>query len=170
VAGQLDHLQELAKNALAEMRSLIEHLRPDSLTQNGLPAALRQHVLERKLRDGLDVQLTISGERRLPPAVEEGLFRVVQEALNNIVKHAGVTEAAVTLRLGTNPIELCIADQGVGFDAQSRSAESGHLGLSGMAERVRAVGGRLEIDSAPGAGTRLWVKDLVVPEVEVEHA
>lgn len=169
VAGQLDHLQSLAKNALAEMRSLIEHLRPDSLTQNGLAAGLRQHVLERKLRDGLEVQLTISGERRLPAAVEEGLFRVVQEALNNIVKHAGVTEAAVTLRLDRNPLELCIADQGVGFDPRSRSTETGHLGLAGMAERVRAIGGRLEVDSAPGAGTRLQVKDLVVPEVEVEH-
>ncbi len=169
VAPQLDHLQELASSALAEMRSLIEHLRPDSLTQKGLPAALRQHVLERQLRDGLEVQLTISGERRLPAAVEEGLFRVVQEALNNVVKHAGVKQASVTLRLDRDPIECCIADAGVGFNPQSRSAETGHLGLAGMAERVRAIGGRLEINSAPGAGTRLWVKDLVVPEVEVEH-
>ena len=166
VPAQLDHLQALAKNALAEMRSLIEHLRPDSLTQNGLAAGLHQHVLERKLRDGLDVQLVIHGESRLPAALEEGLFRVVQEALNNVVKHAGVTEAAVTLRLDRNPIELCIADRGAGFDPQARPPETGHLGLAGMAERVAALGGRLEIESAPGSGTRIWVKDLVVEEVE----
>jgi signal transduction histidine kinase len=167
VAGQLDHLQALARNALAEMRSLIQHLRPDSLVQEGLLACLRQHILERKMQDGLAVELNVSGDRRLPAAVEEGLFRVVQEALNNVVKHAGVDAASVTLRLDQDPISLCIEDHGLGFDPAAQNAASSgndHLGLSGMSERVRALGGRLEIDSVPGKGTRVWVKDLMVEE------
>lgn len=166
VAGQLDHLQSLAKSALGEMRSLIQQLRPDPLMLDGLAACLRQHVRERKEQDGLEVDLTIQGERRLPAAVEEGLFRVVQEALNNVVKHAGVNAASVTLRLDQNPIELCIEDRGKGFNPQGKSPDTGHLGVAGMVERVRSLGARLEIDSAPGSGTRVWVKDLMVEEIE----
>ncbi|MHB8112154.1 MAG: sensor histidine kinase [Bellilinea sp.] len=166
VAGQLDHLQSLAKSALGEMRSLIQQLRPDPLMLDGLAACLRQHVRERKEQDDLEVDLTIQGERRLPAAVEEGLFRVVQEALNNVVRHAGVNAASVTLRLDQNPIELCIEDRGKGFNPQGKSPDTGHLGLAGMAERVRSLGARLEIDSAPGSGTRVWVRDLMVEEIE----
>jgi signal transduction histidine kinase len=168
VGDQLDHLQELAKNALAEMRALIQHLRLDADQRDGLGAWLRRHVLERELQDGLMVDLTITGERRLPSAVEENLFRVVQEALNNVTRHAQCTSASVTLRLDENPIMLCIEDHGVGFNPASGSASArlygSHMGIAGMAERVRALGGRLEIDSSPGKGTRVWVTDLVVEE------
>jgi signal transduction histidine kinase len=172
VVGQLDHLQALANNAMLEMRSLIHHMRPDgrAIVPEGLAACLRQHIMERKTQDGLIVDLSIRGDRRLPQVVEEGLFRVVQEALNNVVKHAGVSSANVTVCLDQNPITICIEDQGAGFEPAAMQStvgsSGGHLGLAGMAERVRAIGGKLVIESAPGRGTRVWVQDLMVEEGE----
>jgi signal transduction histidine kinase len=166
VAAQLEHLQALAKNAMAEMRALIQQLRPEAPGRDGLAASLRHHVEERKLRDGLAVELNIRGERRLPIRIEEGLFRVVQESLNNVVKHAKVNTARVTLDLEQNPIEVCIEDHGAGFDPAPGQTEIGHLGLAGMVERVQALGGRLEIESKPGAGTCIRVRDLNVEEGE----
>lgn len=165
-AGQLDHLQALAQNALAEMRSLIRQLRPGGTPQGGLAGALRRHAETRRAQDGLDVELAISGDRRLPPEVEDALFRVVQEALNNVVKHARVSTARVTLRLDQNPIVLCVEDRGVGFSVEDlvQPAGGSRLGLAGMSERVQLLGGRLEIESAPGLGTRVEVKDLMIQE------
>lgn len=166
VPEQLDHLQSLAKNALEEMRSLIQHLRPPSLEREGLTACLRRLVLDRKMQDGLTVELIIQGERRLPLPVEEALYRVVQEALNNVVKHAGVTFASVTLQLDRAPIGLCIEDQGRGFDPAALTGAAGHVGLFSMAERIQSLGGRLVIESSPGTGTRVCVQDLPVQESE----
>ena len=168
VAGQLDHLQALAKNALIEMRSLIQHMRTDPLAEEGLAACLHRYLLERKVQDGLVVELKVTGERRLPFALEEGLFRVVQEALNNVIKHSGVNSANVILHLNPDPISLCIEDHGAGFNPaeihSTRGSNGNHLGLAGMMERVQSLGGKLEIETAPGAGTRIWVKDLIVKE------
>ncbi|HEX2980326.1 MAG TPA: sensor histidine kinase [Anaerolineaceae bacterium] len=164
VGAQLDHLQVLANHALGEMRSLIQHLRPGSLDDGGLAACLRRHVEERKNQDGLFVDLQICGCRRLPIDVEEGLFRVTQEALNNVVKHAQVDTARVVLKIDKNPIELCIEDHGVGFDPLQTRISSGHIGLAGMMERIQALGGRMEIESMPGRGTRVWVGDLNVED------
>ncbi len=177
VAGQLDHLQGLAQSALAEMRSLIQQLRPHSLAEEGLAAALRRHAGERQQKDGLQVDLRISGEERLPTDVEEALFRIVQEALNNVVKHAKTDHVAVTLCLQDNPITATIEDQGAGFDPallrqqDAQRANLTHIGLSSMAERVEALGGKLSIDSKPGAGTRVQVEIQRQTTIEEqEHA
>ena len=172
VAAQLEHLQTLSQSALAEMRSLIQQLHASSIADEGLAAALRRHAGERQEKDGLKVELQISGERRLPLESEAALFRVVQEALNNVVKHAETRRALVVLRLDKDPISLSIEDAGKGFDPallqvlQTRSNTGSHFGLSGMAERVRALGGRLVVDSAPGKGTRIRVEDIRVEEPE----
>ncbi len=163
-AAKLEHLQSLTENALAEMRALIQHLRPDSIDQAGLCEYLRKYAVERKKQDGLEVALSITGDQRLPAQVEECLFRVVQESLNNVVKHAGVNKASVTLNLNENLISLCIEDHGAGFDPRKAASGATHLGLLGMQERVRALGGKLEIISSPHAGTQVWVKDLKVKE------
>jgi|SRR5271157_1210762 len=172
VAVQLDRLQSLSQSALAEMRSLIQQLRPHSIAEDGLAAALRRHVAERKSKDGLEVDLQISGERRLPIETEEALYRVVQEALNNVIKHAHTNQALVRLDLEQDPISLRIEDHGRGFDlatfnrSQSRPAGVTQLGLSGMSERVRALGGSLVIDSKPGLGTSIQVEIRQVEEPE----
>lgn len=167
VREQLTHLQSLSKSALAEMRALIQQLHPPSLADEGLASALRRHASERKAKDGLSVTVEILANEdpppRLPTEVEECLLRVAQEALNNVVKHAQTVQAAVRLDLRTDPLRLTIEDQGVGFIHGARKGE-GHFGLVSMEERVRAIGGRLEIESQPGAGTRIWVEVLRAEE------
>lgn len=153
VAAQLDRLQDLAQSALTEMRSLIQQLRPKSLAEEGLVAALRRHAAERQAQDGLTVEVEVKGARRLPAALEETLFRVAQEALNNIVKHAGTSQAWLRLAVDDSPVCLEIEDRGTGFDLALVGSAPGHMGLAGMAERVKAQGGSLEIQSAPGRGT-----------------
>ncbi len=168
-ARELEHIQGLAQNALAEMRALIQHLRPRSIAEEGLVAALRRLAAERKASDGLVVDVQVSGERRLPVNTEEELYRIAQEALNNIVKHAQTDYAQITLRLeDVDRVGMCIEDAGLGFDPSKVRALPGHLGLTSMAERIQALGGRLVVDSRPGKGTRVQV-DLALAQ-EMEHA
>jgi len=102
-AVQLDRLQSLSKDALAEMRYLISQLRPKTVAEEGLIPALRRHIAERQDQDGLSVSLYLEGnddgEGHLPPDTEKALFRIVQDALNNVVKHAETDRAEVTLCL-----------------------------------------------------------------------
>ncbi len=162
----LDHLQSLSQNALAEMRSLIEHLRPPPLQERGLIPALRSHIEERKSRDGLSVTLQADIQTQLPEAIEEGLFRIVQEALNNIVKHARTDSAAVTVKESDGSISLLVEDHGAGFDLAAARNARGHIGLSSMEERVKALGGSMKVDSAPGAGTRIIIENIHTKQVE----
>jgi signal transduction histidine kinase len=157
-AEQLDRVHELAQDALSELRALIKQLRPRTVAEQGLVPALRRHVAERQARDGLTVDLRVEEERRLPPQTEEALFRVVQEALNNVVKHAQTDRAEVTLCLGQEPVSLLIEDRGVGFDPGRVDSGAEHLGLISMHERVEGLGGRLEIESRPQGGTRVSVQ------------
>ncbi|MCL4559126.1 MAG: sensor histidine kinase [Chloroflexi bacterium] len=166
VPAQLDHLQSLSQSALAEMRALIQHLRPRTVAEEGLPSALRQLAVERLARDGLIVNVQVSGERRLPEFIEEGLYRITQEALSNVAKHAGVKQASVELHLEGDPISLSIEDHGAGFVPSAAENRSGHLGLANIADRVRALNGALTIESAPGDGTRIRVENISVKEGE----
>ena len=159
VLEQLDRLQELAHSAMREIQALTDQLRPRGLAEDGLPAALRRLAAERAAHDGLRVRVEVSGERELSAAVAEGLYRIVQEALNNVAKHAGTTEALVRLELA-RPARLLVADQGAGFDPQRILAPRGRVGLAGMTERSRELGWRLTCDSAPGAGTRIVVEEV----------
>jgi signal transduction histidine kinase len=157
VAALLDHLQALSQNALAEMRTLIQELRPRSVVENGLTSAVRDHVAHREAEDGLRVEVVVRSDRVLPEATTAALYRVVQEALNNVVKHAKSGQATVTLDLDADPMTLSIEDHGVGFEPAAIRGEIGHVGLSSMEERVRSLGGVLTIDSGPGAGTRVTI-------------
>jgi signal transduction histidine kinase len=168
-ALELDNLQGLAQNALAEMRALIQELHPHSSTEKGLVPALYQLTAKRLKNDGVSVELQLKGERRLPAHIEAELFRIAQEALNNVVKHAQADHAVITLDLeDANRALLTIEDAGIGFDPAQARLLPGHLGLTSMQERVQALGGTLTIDSQPGKGTRLQV--VVALEQEVEHA
>jgi signal transduction histidine kinase len=168
-AGQLDHIQVLAKNALSEMRALIQQLHPRSIDDEGLIPSLRRLVVERQANHGLKIDLKISGERRLPAHIENELFNIAKEGLSNIIKHAQTDQAALTLFLEDgNRVSMCIEDAGIGFDSTRMKPSPGHLGLTSMSERVQALGGSLTIETQPGKGTRVQV-ELVLPQ-EVANA
>jgi signal transduction histidine kinase len=161
VAGQLDRLQALARSAAGEIQVLVSQLQPRPVIEGGLRASLQRLVAERERRDGLKVRLEISGggEEDLPEAVAVGLYRITQEALNNIVKHAGTCEAAVRLNLESRPRLLEIEDNGAGFQPEGLPRNLDHIGLAGMAGRARELGWVLRVDAQPGRGTRIHVEE-----------
>ena len=156
-ADYLRELRDTAQEALREMRLLIFELRPSALETDGLVLALRTRLEAVEERAGLAVSLQVQGEGALPLAVEEGLYRITQEALNNALKHAAAHRVDVCLAYEETRIVLEIRDDGMGFD-QEVAAESGGLGLQSMAERAAHMGGTLTLDSHPGAGTYIRVE------------
>jgi GAF domain-containing protein len=156
---RLDRLNELGRGALAEMRALIFELRPAALEDEGLVTALRKHVDAFQSREAILVEFEVEGERRLPAAIEEGIFRVAQEALNNVAKHAAAARVLLRLKLGEAQAELTVADDGRGFDLEAPHGGRRTLGLTSMEERASILGGRYTITSATGRGTTvsLWV-------------
>lgn len=147
-------VRELVADALADVRQLAFDLRPTVLDDVGLVAALRRLTGDLAARHGLAVDLALDGlddDVRFAPEVETVVYRVVQEALTNVVRHAGATRAQVDLAVAGGCLRAVVTDDGVGFDPAGPSQRS--LGLRGMGERTSLVGGRVEITSAPGAGT-----------------
>jgi signal transduction histidine kinase len=155
VAGQLDRLTQLAQSAMSEMQELISHLAPQAVSGGGLVKALHHHLEERQRIHNLEVKLDVDGNESLAPVEESGLFRIAQEALNNIVKHAGVTQATIRLHLA-EPVWMEVEDQGAGFDLQQ--IPGGRMGLAGMRERAAEIGWCLQVESKPEAGTRIRVQ------------
>jgi nitrate/nitrite-specific signal transduction histidine kinase len=157
----VDHLRELqatAQEALREMRLLIFELRPPVLEEEGLVAALQARLDTVETRSGLEVELKVEGGgERLSHEIEAGLYRIAQEALNNVLKHAEAHRIAVCLRQDERSVTLEVADDGVGFD-QATARRQGGLGLPGMEERAKEMGGHLLIESSPGEGTKVSVE------------
>jgi signal transduction histidine kinase len=152
-------LSELAQGALAEMRALIFELRPGALAQEGLVAALQRQAAALTAREGLPIRVSGPAERpALTGQAEEHLYRLVLEALHNTIKHAAADSAAVTVSVEADGRELavCIADDGIGFDIAA--VPPGHLGQQTMRERAEAIGGRMTVDTAPGAGCRISLR------------
>jgi len=153
-----DELRQLTQGALAEMRTLLFELRPAALSEARLSDLLEQLALATAGRGRVAVEQRIQGEPRLAPEVCIAFYRVAQEALNNIVKHANASHVVITLEAapdgeGDAPerVTLRIHDDGAGFQAEA--AQPGRLGLDIMRERAEVVGATLEIVSAPGQGT-----------------
>jgi signal transduction histidine kinase len=158
-AGEhLSHLQSLARSAAGEVQTLTGQLPIRQPAQEGLVMALRHLAEQRLAQDGLQVSVEITGQRSLPDTVQANLYRITQEALNNVIRHAGAREACVRLCLENPQATLEIMDAGVGFDLQGTSQARGY-GLTGMAERAREIGWELEIQSHLGEGTRIRVKE-----------
>ena len=151
---RLEELRQLTRVALAEMRTLLVELRPNALIQVPLQELLKQLCESLIGRALLPIQVNIKGERPLPPDVQVGLYRITQEALNNMVKHSKATQAIVTLRL-QETVQLSIADDGCGFHPADVAPE--HLGLKIMRERAEAIGAILVVHSRPGEGTQVQV-------------
>lgn len=165
VRARVRELRALTARALDDVRRIAVELRPSVLDDLGLAAALAAHADALNASGEMRVTVTAGVDGRLPPEVELALYRVAQEALTNARRHGKATAAHVHLWRGPGEVRLEVADDGVGFDparvgraggqATSPAARNGStgLGLAGMAERIALVGGRLEIRSAPGAGT-----------------
>lgn len=151
---RLDELRQLTRGALAEMRTLLVELRPNALTEIPLPDLLRQLCESLIGRARLPIQLNVEGKRRLSPDVQISLYRITQEALNNVVKHAKATQVVVVLRLNGD-VRLSVADNGCGFDPAAVPPD--HLGLKIMRERADAIGADLSVYSEPGEGTQVSV-------------
>jgi len=154
----LIRLQTLARSAASEVQALTGQAPLPSLAQGGLAAAIQRLAEERLLQDGLSVTIEVTGERSLPEPVKANLYRIVQEALNNITRHAGVRQALVRLRLDSPLASLEIKDEGCGFELAGAKQTNG-FGLAGMAERASEIGWGLEITSHPDQGTYIRVEE-----------
>jgi PAS domain S-box-containing protein len=156
----LDELRQLTRGALAEMRTLLMELRPAALVETELEELLRQLTSAFTGKTRAEVSLTVEGIGALPPQVQVALYRIVQEALNNIAKHARATRVSVSLIQRAGHIELRVSDNGRGFDLAHVSPD--RLGLSIMKERAGNIGASLEITSQIGHGTHvvaLWSRE-----------
>jgi len=145
-------LGETAQQALKDMRLLIHQWRPSALEREGLVGALQQRLNAVEGRAGMDARLLLEGALELPAPLEEGLYRIAEEALNNALKHAAATSVRVWLRAEGNRVELEVTDNGQGFDPDAVS-DKGGMGLTNMRERVERLGGSLRVRSAVGEGT-----------------
>jgi len=149
-------LRELVVSTLQDVRRLAVELRPSALDDFGLVTAIERLADTYRQQAGVDVDLEASiGEERLPPEVETALYRIVQEALTNVSKHAGASRISIVVRRKGNSAAVVVEDDGRGFDAHARSDG---LGLPGMRERVALLGGRLIVESSSGSGTTLAVE------------
>jgi signal transduction histidine kinase len=159
VEQKIEELRELTAGALASVRRMAMDMRPAALDDLGLVPALQSYAQKFSERWPVTVTVTVEGiKRRLPPNIELVLYRVVQEALTNVARHAQAKTSKVRLSRRNGMVMLTIDDDGRGFDSgQVRMSEDGGLGLFGMGERLALVGGTLAIQSGP-AGTTITAR------------
>jgi signal transduction histidine kinase len=158
---------EIARASLADARTLVWALRPEAIATAGLPAAIERVAAGVTGHGGPAIEVEVSGRRRqLHPDVEITLLRAAQEALANARRHAAASHVTVTLTYFAEEVSLDVADDGCGFQPAA-AAGSGGLGLLGMRERAVRLGGRLDIESAPGEGTAIAV---TLPAIEASGA
>ena len=149
----LARVQELAREAMDELRSLIFELRPASVETEGLAAALRKHVAVLQRVHGRDVEIHLDAEVDGRGDGDGEVLRIAQEALQNALRHARARRVDVSLSATNGALQLAVADDGAGFDPSAPGVRARRLGLTSMEERAHALGGALTIESAPGAGT-----------------
>jgi signal transduction histidine kinase len=165
---QVREMRTFSQSALGELHNVITDLRPPQLDDLGLAAALRWYIQEYERRRGMSTRFACEGDDdRLPPDYRTVLFRIAQEALTNIAKHADAASAEVSLIIRAGEVQLEIHDDGRGFDAlqvsQQAAEQPGGWGLVGIRERATLLGGRCEIETAPGCGTRLRITAPLAP-------
>jgi signal transduction histidine kinase len=160
-----DHLRELrdtAQEALREMRLLIFELHPPALEKSGLAGALQIRLDAVEGRGGMQTDLQVEGAEKLPPPVQVELYHIALEALNNVLKHAKARHVRVTIRFLDTATCIEVEDDGVGFELTVAQG-SGGLGLEGMKERAQRIGAKLQVQSAPGQGTKVAVEAPLTP-------
>ena len=163
-AEEVDELKRLVNQAMEELLNLARQLRPSALDDHGLMPAVETQLKRFSARTGVEVNLSRDGEPdMLPEDVQTAVYRILQEALANVGRHAGATAVAVEFEATDDRLELRIRDDGEGFDPASLNHRNGNtpgagLGLSGMVERARLAGGELDVRSAPGGGTTVTLR------------
>jgi signal transduction histidine kinase len=152
---QILRLRELAQEALEELRYLILELRPPDLERDGIETTLRKHieVLRRVQPRAVEIVLDCDGALEPDANRDRELLRIAQEALQNALRHAAARRVDLRLACEHGGLVLEVRDDGIGFDPRAPGVRSSRLGLGSMEERARRIGGRLEIESEPGAGT-----------------
>lgn len=160
IGPRLADTRKLLEDTIHEVRNIMEELRPPALDELGLLAALGQHARETSARSGIAIEVQgIEPSPRLAPEVEIALFRIAQEALTNVVKHARATRAVVSIRSDGPCLQLAVEDDGCGFDAAAPRPEVvGGLGMVTMRERAEAIGAAFRTESASGGGVRVIVE------------
>ena len=160
VRAVAERLREVAAHTVDDVGRLARGLHPALLDDKGLVAAARRHVGDFAQSFGIAVDLRVQGtvSRRLSPLVQTTLYRILQEALTNVARHAQARSIGVVLKSDDTTLELVIRDTGVGFDTAAALREGSGLGLHGMQERVALLGGTVAIESAPGQGTTICAR------------
>ncbi len=157
IKKRLEELRLIAAEILRDVRRFSQDLRPSTLDDLGLLPTLEGFMTKLSQEDNIEVQVKVVGDkRRLSPEMELVLFRIAQEALNNVRKHSQATEVVSTVEFGDGVVKLTISDNGRGFKVPDRPGdlvEMGKLGLAGMFERAQLAGGTLTVQSKPGQGT-----------------
>jgi signal transduction histidine kinase len=171
----LQTLRGQIREVSGHLRELMNNLRPTLLDDVGLPAALNHLASKTQQRTNLPIQVHIALDQRLDPQREIVIYRVTQEALNNIAQHTHATHVALNLTQQKGGWQLEITDNGPGFDpvaARQRAAATGHIGLASLIERVEGVGGHVQFLTAPGHGTTLccWFPDTWRPPASMDSA
>ncbi len=152
--AHINEAENLVYDVIQELTFLIQEMYPLALQEKGLAAVLREYVFEWETRTGIRATIRIENERRLPPQVEQALYRIAQEALANIARHSGASQADIQVLYEPESVNLCVSDNGQGFD-QSQKPKG--IGLRSIQERAESVGGQAEVKSAPGSGTHIRV-------------
>lgn len=161
---RLQQLSEMTQTILEEMDNIIKQLRPASLEDKGLVVALKELTEQWSEQTKIQIDIDISGERELPINIEQALYRITQEALNNIARHANAQKVSIELNYELKEVQLSVTDDGRGFDIDTpRSSQS--LGLGSMEARATEVNGQLSIESRPQRGTIITV---TIPSVALE--
>jgi PAS domain S-box-containing protein len=157
VATTLGKLQTMTREAMMDLRMLIFELHPPILKKEGLTAALRARLATVETRAGVQTEIRVDGEDRMPLPVAEELFWIAVEAFNNVLKHADARNVTLNLSFDEARVRMVISDDGQGFDPQ-RVRTKGGLGLRTIAERVERIDGTLDVSSAPGQGTTVTIE------------
>jgi len=153
----IEDIQDTAQESLADMRLLIFELRPPVLDKEGLIAAIQNRLTSVENRAGIKSSFVSGLTDRLSQGVEEGLYQIAREALNNIIKHAHAKNISINIQQDSDSVSMEILDDGIGFDPET-ACRQGCLGLANMQERARLHGWQYRIESSPGNGTRIKVE------------
>jgi signal transduction histidine kinase len=160
IRQRAEDLRSVAGRTLAEVHNLALQLRPSVLDDLGLPAALERYVNDCGQRYHLQIDLAVQGlqTQRLPPEVETALYRIVQESLTNVARHAQATTASVLIEWRNGSVRAIVEDDGRGFDPLTAGKAEQRLGLYGIRERAELLGGMLTIESSSERGSSLFVE------------
>lgn len=158
--NHVSELRSIAGQTLDDVHTLSVQLRPSVLDDLGLAEAVRRHVADCQRRTTLEIDLAVAGldGRRLPPEIETALYRIVQEGLTNIIRHANAQTASIFIEYNEGKVLVVIEDDGRGFDVHHLQHQDGHLGLYGIRERAELLSGKMEIETQAGHGTSLYVE------------